>query len=124
MIQTFVLYVPDINCLLEVTLGDTSLTPGIFLIKSIKVSSMSREVFDTLTHPTLEAFDCPDERVMRFAHILLNRSTTDAVVPCPSAMSIMIAETPIIIPSILRADRSLFDMIDVRAPAICSVRII
>jgi hypothetical protein len=116
--------VPDINCLLVVTLGDTSFTPGIVLINSINASSMSLEVLDTLTHPILEAFDCQDERVMRLAHMLLNRSTTDAVVPCPSAMSIIIAETPIIIPSMLRADRSLFDMIDVRAPAICSVRII
>ena len=62
--------------------------------------------------------------VIRFAHILLNLSTTDAVVPCPRAISIIIADTPMIIPSILSADRSLLETMELRAPLMCSVRII
>ena len=91
-----------------VTFGETLLTPGILAMNATKLSSMRSFVDQPhCISPTLEALDLPGETVMRLAPILLNRSTMDDEVPCPIASIVMILNTPMIIPSILKADRIL-----------------
>lgn len=84
-------------------------------------------IFDEITALTahiLVSFGHPAEMVTRFAHKLLNLSTTVLVVPCQRAIRMMMAETQIIMPSILRDDLNLFVTIELTAHITCSWSII